>query len=183
MQISNIQDTNFTGRYKMLISNGEYEVFKEKVVPVLEKTFGKNYSFLYGKSPVNRYYMESADTFIKNAKNQKHAAEKLKNIGIRVTNPQYRTLWLSTGKKDALEFETVQAFSEICFLSRLGFANMKIFDKCRREIFSEMMLSAIKLSAETENKYFTSFINHRPFTKVSNFNELLGKILSPEKIK
>ena len=178
MNITPVQNTSFTARYKMLVTQDEYKQFKEKIEPVLAQNYGEHYSYFYGKSPVMKYYRDDVDEYIKLSPNKEKAVKQLKKMGIRTNVPQYETLWLATGRKDAIELKLMKTLTESHLLSDAGFTRIRTLIKYSDASLQEVLMRSTQMAVERENMYYTSYVKHRPYSTVSNFGELLTKILS-----
>ncbi len=174
-KINNAQ--NFTGRYRMLITKDEFEKFENSVAPMLEHKYGSDFDYMYGKSPISKYYNKIYDFYIKHAEDKKQAEKKLKSLGIRKPSSKYETLWVTTGKTDTADFNTVRMFSESEFIYNSGFSRLGVLLGKVNTSIADYAIKAIKSSSDIENKYFASYIKNRPYTKVSNFGELISKSL------
>ena len=181
----NIQKINnsqsFTGRYRMLITKDEYEKFEESVVPMLEQKFGTNFDYMYGKSPVSKYYNQIYDYFISSSEDKKQAEIRLKSLGMRKPSSKYETLWVTTGKTDTIGLNAVKLISETEFMYNSGFSRFGILLGKAKDSLTDYAIKSIKSCIDMQNKYFASYIKNRPYTKVSNFGELISKSLDLEK--
>ena len=176
MNISPIQNLNFTARYRMLVSKDEYKDFKENTVPILDKVYGNNYAYAYGKSPIYGYYKDTLDAYIEQSNDKAKTIQQLKELGVRIANPKYETLWISTGKKDSFELKTVEMFSKANFLSGIDGANIMYLQNCNDEVLGNYLIQSMESRADMESKYFSNFVKYHPFTKISGIKELLRKI-------
>lgn len=170
--ISNPQ--NFTSRYRVLLTQDEFEDFKENILPQLDEMHNGRVDYLYGRSPSEFLFAEALEEYA-NANNASidWAAQNLANHGTPVSGSDSAILWLTTGDEDTTRYEK---FDEKCakkFRLRAEIAGFKLIgENYSDELFT---LKTVEKALNKEGKDFYRFIKKFPFEKIRNVKEILQK--------
>ena len=173
MQINPIQqNTNFTARYRVLLTKSEFEDFKEHVLPALDKIHDGEVDYLYGKSPSEYEFALALDDYANaNSSNVDWAIQNVSNSGSLVSKSDGAILWLTTGKKDTKLFAKFDEKCEKLFRLRCEIAGFKLIgSEYEDELFT---LKAIEQALGKESKDFFKFIKKHPFKKMKNIDEIV----------
>ncbi len=166
------QNTNFTARYRVLLTTKEFENFKENILPELDKLHDGNVDYLYGKSPSEYEFAFALDDYAKaNNSSVDWAVQNVGNSGSSISKSSSAILWLTTGKKDTQRFAKFDAKCEKLFKLRSEVEGFKLIGSdYDDELFT---LKAIENALKKESKDFFKFIKKHPFKKMKNIDEIV----------
>jgi len=166
------QNTNFTARYRVLLTQKEFEDFKEHILPELDNLYDGQVNYLYGKSPSENEFVLALDDYAKaNNPSIDWAAQNVRNSGSSVSKSDSAILWLTTGKKDSKPFIKFDEKCEKLFRLRCEIAGFKLIGSdYEEELFT---LKAIEEALGKESKDFFKFIKKHPFKKMKNIDEII----------
>ncbi len=165
-------NTNFTARYRVLLTRDEFNDFKKNIFPQLDELHDGEVNYLYGKSPNEFMFAEALETYAEaNGADINWAAENVTNSGSAVSKIDTAILWLTTGKKDCGLYEKFDNKCERLFNLRYQLAGFKfIGDNLDNEL---VILKCIDEALKKESRDFFKFIQKHPYQKMKNADEIL----------
>ena len=167
-------NTNFTARYRVLLTEKEFDDFHENILPKLDKIHDGNVDYLHAKSPSEFAFSEALEDYAKaNGASLDWAAENASRNGIAMSKSDTAILWVATGKKDVELFSKFDKKCENLLRLRTEIAGFKLIgSEDSSELFT---LKAIDKALRAEAKDFFKFIKKYPFQKVRTADEILQK--------
>ena len=165
-------NANFNARYRVLISQEEFNHFEENILPKLDEMHDGNVDYLYAKSPSELAFSQALEDYaIANSANLEWAAENVNRAGIPMSKSTTSILWVTTGENDSKLFSKFDKKCERLFRLRTELEGFKLIG-CddSSEIFT---LKAIDGALRRESKDFFKFITKHPFKRVKNVEDIL----------
>lgn len=164
----------FNGRYRVLLTEKEFDKFEKNIVPVLDDIHKGNVNYFYGKTPFESDFAEAlAEYARKNNANLDWASENVKRYGIPMSNSNSSILWVTTGVKDCVKLAQFEDKRERIFYVNQLVANIKLLIKNISLPPDIITLKTIDNALKNESKAFYKFSKDYPFIKLNKAEDII----------
>lgn len=165
---------NFTGRYKVLLTEKEFEHFEEKILPILDELHNQEVNYFYGKTPFEYEFSDSLTRLAKaNGVHYDWAIKNASRNGIKICDSDSNILWVTTGVKDTEQLSKYENKRDTRFDLNKRISTYKIWQE-NPNISSELLdVKATDMALKKESKAFFKFQKKYPFKKLKSAEDII----------